>query len=320
MDNIKKLKHCIADHAKVLKLQIDRMRWVDDWFPGHYDFSLSAQVDCQTFIGRGIADDEDTAFLKAFSEIVERVYCYYHKVGSNGVAVHSDREQAILNARKELIERDAVLCHTLTSTPFFQAVAHELNEYHSVSDQLAKKGASLKLSQAYSSVSDLSILICTVSGGGIPGQLFGFGCDSDQKNAALKAIFECMINTVAILDGHDKLSPLRMVEFLAMKAHGPDEHKRVHFTEKLFCLKTETFCSARLHHLTLNDISTQELLSHIPIFDSIPLMVMRAESDALQMMFYGPPKTESLNLNRLINFTGCSLTISDLVSIPHPIG
>ncbi|MEK6625288.1 MAG: YcaO-like family protein, partial [Bdellovibrionota bacterium] len=278
MDNNKKLKHWITGYAKVLKLQVERMRWVDDWFPGYFDFSLSAQVDGQTFAGRGIADDEDTAFLKAFSEMVERVYCSYHKIGSNGVAAHPDGEQAIFNARKELIERDAVLCHTLTNTPFFPALAYE---YHSIADHLAKKGLALNLARAYSSVSDLLVVICMASGEGILGQLFGFGCDNDLQSASLKAIFECMLNTVAILDGHDKLSPLRLVEFLEMKKHGPNEHKCVHFTEKLFCLKTESICSTPPQHLTLDDISTQELLSPIPLFDSIPLTVMRAESDAL---------------------------------------
>ena len=317
MDNIKKLKHWIADHAETLKLQVERMHWVDDWFPGYFDFSLSAKVDGQTFTGRGIADDEDTALLKAFSEMVERVYCFYHKIGSNGVATHPDGEQAIFNAKKELIERDAVLCHTLTNTPFFPALAYE---YHSIADHLAKRGVSLNLALAHSSISDLSVVVCTASGAGIPGQLFGCGCNSDEQSAALKAIFECMINTVAILDGHDKILPLKLSDFTQMQVQGPDEHKRVHFSEKLFCLKTESVNSLRPRHLMLDDISTHELLSPIPLFDSIPLSVMRAQSDSLQKMLYGTPKIESVNLNRLTNFAGRSLTILDLVSVPHPIG
>ncbi|HAZ13183.1 MAG: hypothetical protein A2X86_15980 [Bdellovibrionales bacterium GWA2_49_15] len=320
MDNIKKLKHWIFAKAETLKLQVERMRWVDDWFPGYFDFALSAQIDGRKFVGRGMADDEDTAFLKAFSEMVERVYCFYHKIGSNGVAAHPRRDQAILNAKKELIERDAVLCHTLTNTPFLPVKAHDLNEYRSVEDNLAKRGISLNLAQAHSSVSDRTVVVCTTSGEGIPGQFFGFGCDYDRPNAALKAIFECMLNSVAILEGHDKLPPLRMAEFLEMKVHGPDEHKRVHFTEKLLCLNTENTCSLSPSHLTLDDISENELLSPIQLFDSIPLTVMKAQSDALQKMFYGPPKKTNVNLNRLTNFAGRTLTISDLVSTPHPIG
>ncbi|MBI2519943.1 MAG: YcaO-like family protein [Bdellovibrio sp.] len=320
MDNIKKLKYWISVNAETLKLQVERMRWVDDWFPGYFDFAVSAQVDGQIFTGRGIAGDEDTAFLKALSEMVERVYCFYHKIGSNGVAAHPDRDQAILNAKKELIERDAVLCHTLTNTPFFHFLAHDLKEYHFIMDHLSTKGVSLKLAQAHSSVPDLSVVICTTSGEGIPGQLFGFGCDHDLQRASLKAIFECMLNSVAILEGHDKLPPLRMTEFLEMKVHGPDEHKRVHFTEKLFCFNTGSTCLLPRPGLTIDDISTHELLSPMTLFDSIPLTVMKAQSGALQKMFYGPPKIENVNINRLTNFAGRTLTISDLVSITHPIG
>ena len=118
MDNTKELKQWIIDNADALKLKVERLHWIKDWFPGYSDYWVSAIINNESFEGRGIDSDDEQAFLKAFSELVERIFCFYNGINSNGVAAHYNKNSAILNARKELIERDAVLCHHLTDTPW----------------------------------------------------------------------------------------------------------------------------------------------------------------------------------------------------------
>ena len=62
--------------------------------------------------GYGLDSDQNTAILKSVSELAERrsfIKCYSHFQTTNGIAVHSDVNEAKKAAKFELIERDVIL-------------------------------------------------------------------------------------------------------------------------------------------------------------------------------------------------------------------
>jgi hypothetical protein len=75
--------------------------------------------------GFGEGETELLAFQKSIAEAVERaVYRsmkpYHNLISSNGWAAHLTAEKANKSALNELLERDAILTHWLTQTPFLE--------------------------------------------------------------------------------------------------------------------------------------------------------------------------------------------------------
>ena len=73
--------------------------------------------------GYGEAENELLSFQKSIAEAIERAFYLsfkeiYGLTSSNGWAVHLTEKSAKTSAMQELLERDAVLVHWLTNTPF----------------------------------------------------------------------------------------------------------------------------------------------------------------------------------------------------------
>src|SRR5690606_29460018 len=129
-------------------------------------------------------------------------------------------------------ERDTVLCHHLTKTPFHEF--HDLPiETISIKERLGDLGITLSFGQAQSPCQGLSVLVCEASGGPFFGSLFGFGCDYDIGKARNSALFECLINAVAILSGDHSIAPLSIEEFCSLHSTTALDHQRVHFSKRL---------------------------------------------------------------------------------------
>ena len=321
MDNTKELKQWIIDNADTLKLKVERLHWINDWFPGYSDYWVSAIINNESFEGRGIDSDDEQAFLKAFSELVERIFCFYNGINSNGVAAHYNKNAAILNARKELIERDAVLCHHLTDTPFVPIENEQVQpNFMYLKDQLIEKGIEIKLAQTKSSVKNLKVAICVAKGGKHFASFFGFGCDYNIHMAQEKAMQECLTNVIALINGCHDIENLSIKDFSEKSITTSRDHRQVHFTEKLFNLNIYKYFSGNRNSLEINDIGINNLQGPIPIFNSIPIYVVKATSNSLQNIFYGIPNEEKINYKRLTIFSGKRFKKEDVVITPHPIG
>ena len=321
MDNTKKLKQWIIDNADTLKLKVERLHWINDWFPGYSDYWVSAIINNESFEGRGIDSDDEQAFLKAFSELVERIFCFYNGINSNGVAAHYNKNAAILNARKELIERDAVLCHHLTDIPFIPIENEQVQKnFEFLRNQLIEKGIEIKLAQAKSSVKNLKVTVCVAQGGKHFASFFGFGCDYNIHAAQEKAMQECLTNVIALISGHHDIEHLSIKDFLGKSVITNREHRQVHFTEKFFNLNISKKFTGNKNFLDIDKIGISKLQGPIPIFNSIPICVVKATSNSLQNIFYGIPNEEEINYKRLTVFSGKRFKKEDVVIMPHPIG
>lgn len=318
MGNQEEIGSWILNHLHSHGLLIERMGWIKDWFPEYTDFRITATIEGEVLVGRGIDQDQDTALYKAFSELVERSYCAFHKIDSNGVAAHFDKSQAELNAKKELIERDAILCHHLTGKPFF------LNEYpkrlDALKERLREFGFELKFAEAISPVEDYRVTVCQILGGQKFGSIWGFGCDTDFNKAFDHALFEAMINVSAYIHGNYTREVISIEEFDKLSLARGLDHQRLHFSKFVSPLDFVSVPLVFSPVMGINEIQTSELDGRGTPFASVPLYVVQAHSDQLQGIFYGSSSFEKINSERLQHFLGRGLTQKEISGIPHPIG
>ena len=318
MDN-QKLNNWILDHAHTLDIKIERMEWIKEWFPEYYDFNVKACFEGNIIEGRGIDKDQDSALLKAFSELIERIACKHLGIRSNGVAAHFNKNMARENAKKELIERDAILSHFLTSEPFFlKEVFPWMNEFEK---RLLSIGLEVSFGEAYSSVSDCHVVACKVLGREKFGAFWGYGNDYDLSKAYHHAALECMVNVSAYLYGAYRPQRIDLESFNRLSIVNGVDHQRLHYTQDLLKLEVGQPSIDDKEVLNLEEIEVENIeLTSIGDFSSVPLFVCRATSKRLQNIFYREPHTDVINLNRLEQFSGRKLTFDDVLLTPHPIG
>lgn len=116
---------------RALPFKYDSIRLYQDRRPQGFRFSpfiinIEAVLSGNNILVCGEADSLELATAKAISELVERssllTFSKKNKdvETSNGWAAHPEKSTAELNAIYELIERDAVLKHWYSSTPFYR--------------------------------------------------------------------------------------------------------------------------------------------------------------------------------------------------------
>ncbi|POB14823.1 YcaO-like family protein [Halobacteriovorax sp. DA5] len=321
MDDYKELNKWILAHSKSLDLQVERLNWVKNWLPEYHDFRVTGSVSGHRLEGRGTDRNEEIAFYKSFSELIERMYCFALNINSNGVAAHVNKSKAIENAKLELLERDAVLCHHHAQTPFRKPEDFDLPcEFKEIRERLKNEGITLALATTKAAIADCHVAVCHASGGDRFGGLYGFGCNENINDSFESALLECLINVVAHLDGNLDLLPLSPNDLYEKKVPNGLDHKRVHFAHKLFELKADNYGPVTSLETEENIFEIKTLEAPIPIFDDLPLHVMRAISSHLQDIYYGRVEEHKINLARLNIFAGRELSLGMLAMVPHPIG
>jgi hypothetical protein len=308
MGNKERVGHWILNNVHSLNLKIERMEWVQDWFPKYNDFKITLPDNLLS--GRGVDADEDSALLKAFAELVERSVCLDYQIHSNGVAVHHDLSLAIENARKELIERDAILCHHLTGKPYF--IDQKPRRFAELKSLLFDLGLDLAFAEAISAVEGIRVVLCRISGREKFGSFWGFGSETELDKAFEHAFFESMVNVSSFLYGRYKptLNSQNLLNGL--------DHQNFHFMNKPNEMGVISGCNVLAPILALTDIKVQELKIENTLLSSVPMFAVRAESSRLQNIFYGVADETKINKERLRLFLDEDLR--DISKVPHPIG
>lgn len=125
--------HSENDWWRVLPYQLSNVVVYESIRPVGYRFrkfayNISGLIDDKSVIATGEADTRELAITKAVAEFVERcaLIDFSNKrsdiKSSNGWAAHTENRSAEANAIRELVERDAVLRHWYSRTPFFEIV------------------------------------------------------------------------------------------------------------------------------------------------------------------------------------------------------
>ena len=114
MENTQKIIDWSIKYSEQLHLKAEYYTSIKKFMPDHFDIGVSIVVNDKKYAGRGTDKIEEIAYLKALSESIERsLLPIFNIENSNGLAVHHSLDQAKLNARNELIERDAFFCRYL---------------------------------------------------------------------------------------------------------------------------------------------------------------------------------------------------------------
>ncbi len=320
MEDKKELAHWLLQNKAELELRVERLHWINEWLPGMHDIRVIIYRGGQSFVGRGIADNPDLALTKAGAEAIERAYCLLNGISSCGVAVHTDESLAQLNAKLELIERDLFFCHYLTRTPFYEA-SDETGYLNRLHEQFRSIEVSFNLMKMRRCDDVFSFI--ALASGEKSGLVVGLGCSLDKKIAQLKAICECVMNSVAAIEGN--VAPMSLNEFSAGEG-SPEVHRRLYLGEQGLRVENSWMLEASLgQDKEIQPLQREFQYENLTIADDIlsssPLTAKRCLSENLQKTFFGSTVAERLNLRRLAEFMGTeSIDEEDLNFLPHPLG
>lgn len=314
MANPARIDEWLIAHAQALDLRARVYNWPEALLPGYHDIGVTLSLYDRTFSGRAVDVTSDQAFVRAGAEALERVLCHEHGIGSNGVAVHSRFAQALSAATLELIERDRLLCHHLTSTPgeFLQP---ELSSFGRAIEELRQHRIKVHW-RRLRPLAGIETVLCLAEGEAFVA-IFGAAASRTLGEAADKAFFECMINVSAFLDG---VLPARLslAEFSRLKDPDPMDHIRLylhpdsrHDVDKIYLAASPVADEA----FDLSAIPSRQLAFRHPTLSDVPLVGACVTSADLQSLFWGVPGSEELNIVRLKRFKN-----ADLNSFPHPVG
>ncbi len=324
MAHTEKLGRWLIDNSDAINLQVQRSSWVRDWMPGFFDVGVQIEVANRVFEGRGFAENEDLAFLKAGAEAIERVICSENEMKSNGVAVHTNENAAKLAAKLELIERDLILAHHFCGARPLKTLDLDSRkvDFKRIRSQLRDQEIAIELYELNAPVG-VRVVHCVATDSKNQsrfGSIMGSSCTIDLESCCIKALSECLINVVAWLRGGDTQA-LTPAEFNSKSSHEPADHSALYlhpesktFLDYLYKRNTSLYPQTVVN---LDKIELAELKPIESILTSAPLFCYKAFSNQFQSIFYGPTQLSKLNLPRLLEFEP---TLQNYNFTPHPIG
>ncbi len=197
MASQQKLIKWILGNANKLDLRVRQLTWINAFEQDPCDLEANIRIGELAFIGRGAANDGDSAICKSVCEAIERFFCFENKISSTGVAGHFDPDLAKRNAEFELIERTALALHVQNLIPFERLDTKVIKVQVQDNDPIQMNLHLLKMISPL----EVSAIFClcegVTTGAGIGG-ILGLGCDYDKATAIKKAKIECLRNVKAL--------------------------------------------------------------------------------------------------------------------------
>lgn len=332
-----RLMHWALAHSEKLDLRAYRYDWPSRFGLGeHTDLSVRIVIENREFSGRGTDLDENIAFEKATAEALERAICFSNELKTtNGVATHVSHSICQLNACFEIIERDWLLCHLLTGTPFppIEEFPLFLKNQDVVLHHFGEFGIELR---AFGQRSEEGVFIALVTALGrhcqtAPfGAMVGLGCRNNHDEAVKAAFFECTRKLSAFLDGTDRPDSIGLSEFGSLSKWGTADHFKLALDLSYSSKFEELLPTSRITENTAHDpfplllsqTNVRELRmkgSAEPFLTEAPLFCYQAISDSAQSLFFGPPTESKVSLERLSGFSGRPIKWKQICLLPHPL-
>ena len=296
MENTKKLTKWLLNNDKALKLKVTKVRWVDEWLPGFFDFSIKIELNGIKFIGRGVDENQGVAFVKAGSEAIERAVCNSNSIPTFGVAAHTELHKAKENAKLEVIERDRFFCHFLTKTPFRNITGLKLEgiDLERIENKLLERDIRLRFLEM-NSICGVSSTMCLASSDNKSFGIIGLGASSDIYKALEHALIECLTNTAnQVYQTQDGNNFLKENPWALDKNGFYKEESNPQFS----------FKELSLGYSELKDC---------------PIHLYKCESEDVQHAFFGEVKKEKVNLERLNVFKGYKISFDKINKAPNPL-
>lgn len=228
MAHIERLGPWALTQAKALNLQVTRLEWVHDYFPGYTDLQVKIEIDSRIFEGRGSDINKDMAFAKGLTEAVERYVCFSNGVTSLGVAGHYDFEKAKQNAYLEFVERSILSFHYQNKVPMKQLSSKPLSIKVAGHDNVLIFNIhqlQMNIGSGLFGVFTLAEgLSCDPQFGGTMGAAVAMSLDS----AITRSSIECMRNVAAL--GTHYFEPLSFHDFQLIKLPTSEDSRRLLFS------------------------------------------------------------------------------------------
>ena len=105
MANQTSLTEWLFDRREVLNLQYRALTWPKDFGLELFDFECRIETNDKSFVGRGSDAHEATALEKSSAEALERAFCYFNGISTEGTALRMNGASARRGAENESFER-----------------------------------------------------------------------------------------------------------------------------------------------------------------------------------------------------------------------
>lgn len=271
--------------------------------PAYFNFICTLAHQGTKAQGFGTAHGRSEAFLAAVGEAMERYFFQQQDryVHSNGFAAHSCLDQAVLRAKRELIERDAFLCIYHLRRPI-QDITASLKEEGSdrIKNLLARiEGAGLKARCGLLREGNYPTVVAVV----YPvreGGVLGLGCKESRDTAAEKALLEAFINAYP----RPSVSSLKLEDFAELPREGsvsPLLHYRLGLDREMMSTFQKQLVPGDLSEAApiAEDGFVFELLETGEFFPDCPFFVVKASHPQLQDLYFGRDVSARLHRERL---------------------
>ena len=203
----------LLSQSQKIDFKVTEYKWVNEYAPAYSDFGVSFLKG--EIVGRAADKNANLALAKAIGEGIERVTCIHNNIKSSvGLAAHPILEDAISNAKTELIERISFDLH-FSNQMSFQKVKSLTAEAKSVTTKLMLLGIHLSFYEMLAP-EKLKAICAVATGANFQkgfGGIMGLGCHEDVVQAERSALFESLRNVVSFIDD-PKLKSLSVAEFL----------------------------------------------------------------------------------------------------------
>jgi ribosomal protein S5 len=292
--------------GKIIKIKIESHRKrknVDGFRFSKFSFLTKAVSDHGAVgFGFGEGENELLTFQKSIAESIERVVYtsikpFFGLKSSNGWAAHLTEKKATSSALNELLERDAVLVHWLTATPFLEIAPETyplwLKTWCAKELSLSKNFNRLRLLVTH--VGHFPVVQSVIANE----KGFAFvshGASRSIDTAIYRALAEtCRIASIAEVESHT-------IGFSQESAATPWDHALAYTTTHLpeWTFGEKISYSAAKNKVAQSKSNFSELESNFNTYSCGDLFIAQCDSEKVQKLFFG--RGDFALKNGLINF------------------
>jgi hypothetical protein len=319
MDDEKTIIGWLLSQINTLEIQVERLSYLNDMLPGYFDVVVHAQHEDRKLSGWGFGENEAIALTKAIAEVIERISLFEGKFeNSNGIAAHKNFVHAASSAKRELLERDLLLCHFFSKTPF-EIADHSSYGLESVQQWYLKHRVDFSLFRlgpdGFLALLDGRKAIRPF------GFKIGVAVKDSLKASAISAAIEASRTGYKIVNS-PKIDSISLSEFRKHNSYSFYDHGRLALDLSYAQQISFLFEAAQQKVPETNfapAVSVQDLDLKHPKLKDCPLKFARATSPDVQQLFLGDFDPQKINLRRLSQFAGRELSYDDLLQLPHPL-
>ena len=328
MENSSPVVEWALKNSRRLTLAVQKVTWIDEWLPGYFDYHVEISVGGKVYKGRGTDASEQTAFVKAVAESLERAACYGLE-NPWGTAAHTDQRAAEKRAYAELLGMDRALCHHYCRIKGNRVALEELKPVIPVKNLIKKlndHGLVLELCELRPA-KDAGVFSAygwaKTASREFPGIISGFGTSDVRQDAAKQAVLECLRKFLAIFIGKT-VSPAPLDDLKR------DKSPWWHIWSMAGSAASKAYLMRNIvpgngdeatqipENISAKCMSFSRISSLDELFPDLPLLFIQAHSPRLLRPQFGETIIDPETKKRLEDFNGRPIDVD--LSVPHFYG